>query len=327
MKSKRSASSLRDAGKSGRYQKVSLVGAGAVGSTLAALLYEKGYSIVSIVSRSAKPALALGKAVRCRRVSTSLADLRPDTEFLLIAVSDSQLREVARAVSLETRLKFKKLFVAHTSGAHSTEVLKPLQKRGASVASMHPVQSFPQSKSLRERVKSVRGISFGVDGESKAVAIAQAIIHDLGARAVFIPKNLKPLYHAACVFSSNYVVTLLNAVAETSGVLGLQQQWREMVLPLFTSTAENAFRTSPREALTGPVIRHDLETVRLHLQALNAFAPQLIPLYSVSAIETARVAQVNGLLGRDQFRELIHHVHQFVRSHLRSKPNGKKEKK
>lgn len=292
--------------------KVSIVGAGVVGSTLGALLFEKGFEIVSIINRSAAPALSLAKATKCRKVSGSDADVSPDTEFLLFAVSDDVLPDVIRQCAKNSQLR--KPLVAHTSGVHSIEVLKPFQRQGFMVASLHPIQSFPKTKSLRERMKSVRGIHFGVEGEGKALAMIQHIVYALGARTLVIPQGVKPLYHATCVFASNYVVTLLNAVAEASQALGFNKEWREFVLPLFTTSVGNALTTSPREALTGPIVRNDIHTIELHLGALQKFAPQLVPLYCVAGIETARIARQNGNLTTEQFRNFVSRIRRYVRS-------------
>lgn len=306
--------------------KISIVGTGAVGSTLGVLLFEKGYTIVSIINRTAKSAIILAREVHCKKVSTSVNDLAPDTEVLIIAVSDDALEEVVQQAAKRSRLHKSvggmagKPLVLHTSGVHSLDVLKPFRKRNALLGSLHPIQSFPSSKSLRERVKSIAGIHFGVEGEGKALEMVQQLVRVLGGKPVVLPKGLKPLYHAACVFSSNYIITLLNAVSETAKSLGFEQNWKEIILPLFTTTVENAMKTSPLQALTGPVVRNDARTIRLHLDALQKFAPQLVPLYTVLGVETARVARQNGRLTPEQFQEFVSMIRNHVKRYLTRLP-------
>jgi len=298
--------------------RVSIVGTGAVGSTLALLLFEKGYTIASLINRTAKPALSLAREVNCHKVSTSVSDIAHETEILIFAVSDDALPEVVQVAAKGARLRpaasTRKPLVLHTSGVHSLEVLKPFHKFG--IGSLHPIQSFPASKSLRERVRSVGGIHFGIEGEGKTVELVQQLVRVLGGRSYVIPKGMKPLYHAACVLSSNYVVALLNAVSETAGPLGLTHEWKELMLPLFTTTVENAMRTTPRRALTGPIARNDVHTVTLHLEALRKFAPQLVPLYTVMGIESARIARQDGRLTPDQFREFVSTMRVSVRKYM-----------
>lgn len=317
MRTPRRSTTSRRAREETEFKKISIVGVGAVGSTLGALLFEKGFEIVSIVNRTAKPALALAKVVQCKKVSTSAADISPKTEMLLLAVSDDALPDSVRQCAKYVRAK--RLLVVHTSGVHSLDVLTPLQRKGALVGSLHPIQSFPKTKSLRERVKSVQGISFGVEGEKKALETIQRIVRTLGGRSVVIPKGMKPLYHVACVFASNYTVTLLNAVEEAAKSLGLDHQWREMMLPLFTTTVENALKSSPREALTGPIVRNDVHTIEMHLETLQKFAPQLLPMYSVLGIETARLARHSGNLTSEQFQHLVSTIRQHVTRYLKKR--------
>jgi len=311
----------------GRVRKnVSIVGAGAVGTTLGMQLFEKGCTIVSIVSRSAKPARVFAKTVRCERVSTSVANLSLDTELLVFSVPDDALLGVIRRCARNSPMRWRKIFVVHTSGAYSIDVLRPLEWKGAIIGSLHPIQSFPETKSLRERVRSLEGIAFGVEGEGRGMRMVRALARLLGGKALAIPKGMKPLYHAACIFASNYVVTLLNAAREASRAAGFGRRWREIMMPLFSTSVENALRTGPREALTGPIVRNDLITIELHLDALQKFAPQLIPLYCVAGIETARVVRQGGGLTSKQFRDLIALIRPYVGSHVETIRRLTKEK-
>jgi predicted short-subunit dehydrogenase-like oxidoreductase (DUF2520 family) len=301
---------------------VSLIGTGSVGSTLGLLLFKKGFTIVSLVNRSAKRALALARKVQCKKVSTSVADVAPDTELLIFAVPDDALPTVVAQTAKQARLR--KPLVLHTSGVHSIDVLKPFARKGCLIGSLHPIQSFPLSQSPKELLNNVKGIHFGIEGEGKVLNHIQHLVHTLGGRSVCVPGGMKPLYHAMCVFASNYVVPVLNAVSETALPLDLGSMWKEIVLPLFTTTVENAMKTSPALALTGPIVRNDFHAVAQHLDALQKFAPQLIPLYTVLGIETARIARQNGRLTSKQFTEVVglmrtwikkFHVDQYKENH------------
>lgn len=286
-------------------EKIALVGAGSVGSALLAALVECGHDATAIVSRSPKPALTLAKALGCKRVYTAVCDLPKETSLLILAVPDDVLTQVATECALAKRLVFNRLLVIHTSGVHTVEVLNPLKRRGASVASLHPVQSFPRTQSLRARVLGLRGITFGFEGQGKILSRVEGLIKELGGRLIEIESVLKPLYHIMCVFASNYVVALLNAVQEVGTAAGIGSRWRDVMLPLFTTSVENALRTTPAEALTGPVMRGDFETITKHLKALSERAPQMMPFYSIAAIEVGRIARRNGILAPEQFRDLV----------------------
>ncbi|MBI3765591.1 MAG: hypothetical protein HY277_03700 [Ignavibacteriales bacterium] len=164
-----------------RFPNVSIIGAGIVGSTLAVALFDKGYPIVSIISRTGRAALALAKFVQCKKVSTQLEDLEPQTDLLLVTVPDDLVAEIGFRLAKIKQLRFKKLFVIHCSGVHSADVLNPLRNKGASVAAMHPVQTFPRSYRPDEDVTCeslVDGIIRSADdhhnGKSRETAIPTA---------------------------------------------------------------------------------------------------------------------------------------------------------
>ncbi len=72
-----------------------------------------------------------------------------------------------------------------------------------------------------------------------------------------------------------------------------------------TATMDNTVRASAAEALTGPVLRGDTETIGAHLGALEKFAPEFIPLYTIGALEVARIAVAKGKLPRATYDELL----------------------
>src|SRR5205823_5598141 len=134
------------------------------------------------------------------------------TEILLIAVPDDALTEVAAELSRNRLIPFTKLLVLHTSGAYSSTVFTPLAELGSLTASFHPIQTFPD----RQRNVKLQGVSIGIEGSPLAVARAEQLARTLDAHPVVIPAALKPLYHIACVFSSGYLMVILNAIQELS---------------------------------------------------------------------------------------------------------------
>jgi predicted short-subunit dehydrogenase-like oxidoreductase (DUF2520 family) len=297
--------------------KISLIGSGKVGSTLTLALYQKGYRVVSIINRTGKPALALATKVKCKKVSTHIGDVDTSSEIILIAVPDGELEGIARELSTVKHLKFKKLFVAHTSGAYSSDVLTGLQKKGSLIASMHPVQTFPQGA----KPVKLRGIYFGIEGSPASLAKAEHIVHDIEARAVNVPKELKPLYHVACVFASSYMISIFNCIAELTKLSQLKASWMEVFGPLMTSAMENTIKTSAANALTGPVVRNDTSTISLHLNMLAQHAPQFLPIYCVAGIDVARTAAEHGKLSKQEYQNIVTLFRTFIKSYPEIKKN------
>jgi predicted short-subunit dehydrogenase-like oxidoreductase (DUF2520 family) len=301
-----------------RTPSLSLIGAGAVGSTLASLLAKEGYRIRSVISRNGPAAVDLARAVSCPRASTEIADLDRTADIILIAVRDADLGGVVRSLAAIRGLKLKNRTILHTSGVHSASVLSPLRKTGASLASFHPLQTFPSPGGPARTRAGVRGICFGIDGDDEGVKVASRVAADLGAKPLRVPPEMRPLYHAAGVFASGYLAVVLSAVSTLSRSAGLALPWTEIFGPLMTATMENTVRTSAADALTGPVVRGDLDTVGAHLRALEQFAPDLVPLYTVAALEVARIAVGRGRLPQNTFDELLAALRASVRGRKRT---------
>jgi predicted short-subunit dehydrogenase-like oxidoreductase (DUF2520 family) len=224
------------------HPKVTIVGAGTVGSTLGLALHEKNYPIASVISRTGCNAVKLARLVDCKRASTVVADIVPRTEILLLTVSDDAIVRVAEEIAKVKKLKFDNLLAIHCSGVYAADALEPLKAKGASVASMHPIQTFPKSQRAEKLKSKLRGISYGIDGEPEALRNVMAIVRDLDGRSVVVPSEMKPLYHVACVFASNYMAVFVNTIAELSRRLKLTSSWMEVFGPLMTATMENVVK-------------------------------------------------------------------------------------
>lgn len=288
----------------------SLIGAGTVGSTLASALHAAGYRPASIISRSGAHAVAVARTVGCSRASTDPAGIDPASEMVIIAASDDALPGIAAA--LRGSSLRKGTFVAHCAGAIGSAVLAPLAKRGMLTASMHPIRIFPKDQSLARRRGILRGASWGIEGSAASLRWAESVVRDLGGTPVTIAAAMKPLYHAACVFSAGYFSVLLGAIRELSLPLDLPASWSEIFGPLMAASMEQAVRGDGNAPLTGPIPRGDLATVRLHLDALAGAAPHLLPLYAACGIEAARRARRSGDLDDAGYRSVVAAFRTFV---------------
>jgi predicted short-subunit dehydrogenase-like oxidoreductase (DUF2520 family) len=180
--------------------------------------------------------------------------------------------------------------VLHMSGALGVEALAPLSASGATVGSLHPLAAISDPVAGAERL---RGAWFATEGDAAANEAAERVVAALGGRVLRLAPGGKPLYHAAAVFASNYLVTLL-AVAERlmteAGAGG--EEGRDALLELAAGALAGVGERGVVEALTGPVARGDAGTVALHLARLS---PPDALLYSVLARETLALARRRGL--------------------------------
>lgn len=263
---------------------VTIIGAGAVGRSIALALFYKGIAIDGIYSLSGKSARTLGKKVRSNH-SGVLDRHSIMSRLIVVAVPDSAIRTVAGTIG-RILPSMKNRTVIHTSGACSSDELHGLKKRGGSTASFHPMQTFPRSKATR-----LKGIWIAVEGDTRARAQCSALAKILDARTFTISKEAKVLYHMAGVFASNYFVTLLSVVEKLAAESGIPPSliWK-IYQPIIGQTLRNVVGSSPGSALTGPIARGDTVTVMKHVRALSK--KSLTPykaLYSALGIETVRL--------------------------------------
>ena len=286
-----------------RSLQISLIGAGAVGTTLAVLLSRRGnHRIVSVISRDVRGAARCAKLLGCDLFSHSIADISPRTEFLLIATPDESIHNVAHAVSKLRHLSIRNLRACHVSGVLSSDALKPLARKGALVFSLHPLQTFPSHDSIPRQLASMKNISYGVEGSAAAKRFAKKLMKDLGGRMFPVPKEEKILYHIACVIASNYLIALEGLVEELVRRLG-NQSGLDHFSSLIESSMRNGIRLSPAKALTGPIARGSSAIVRRHLKRLGR-EKDLRLLYQLLGLQTLRLAIRGARLTRKQAREL-----------------------
>jgi predicted short-subunit dehydrogenase-like oxidoreductase (DUF2520 family) len=213
---------------------------------------------------------AAGHEVRLVSARIGLAALvrnldskRPAVVFL--AVPDDVVSDVAGKLAAAGRDIPETVAFVHASGALELAALAPLRRRH-SVGSFHPLRSFPEPGPP----ESFRGIVIAVDASSESLLrVLNRIARDLGAKPKRVDDAHRAVYHAAAVFASNYVVSLLAEAVrllEDSG--WTEKEALEGLVPLAQGALANVQRRGPIAALTGPIRRGDAETVRRHLNAL-----------------------------------------------------------
>lgn len=279
---------MEDSLKAKKKLPVTIIGAGPVGTALALALREKRYPLRVVLSKNGNSAKILG-----RRVISPHARLRSTKRFgvegiIFIAVPDDEINNVVQILSRRDE-NFSRSTIFHTSGALSSEILSPLQRKGATIGSFHPLQTFPRSGITSGQLKN---IWIGVEGDKKAVGTAQRIAHDFASRPFVLSSQQKVLYHVAAVFSSNYFVTLLSVVEELGKRIHLPRRKLITIFePLILQSLMNVKKFSAASALTGPIARRDVRTLKRHRAELKKNGLKYISqLYSALAKETSRLA-------------------------------------
>jgi len=189
------------------------------------------------------------------------------TSAVILSVPDAVLPEVAMALSARGRAPGG-CAAFHTSGALGADPLGPLHERGYAVGTLHPLRAVATPGATGQ---GFRRTSFAVSGSPDALRVAGRIVALVGGSLLKVPTNRRPLYHAAAVLASNYLVVLLHEAVGLLEQAGASREEAERALAsLALGTVENVVELGLDRALTGPLLRGDVETVELHLRTLSA---------------------------------------------------------
>ena len=207
--------------------------------------------------------------------------------LVLIATPDRAIAPLARELAAGGGRWTGKV-AAHTSGALSSSALEPLRRRGARIATLHPLASIADP---RPGLTSFNGTPFAIEGDPEAVRLLRRLVLDLGGVPVTIPREAKALYHLIACLVSNDLVALLSFGLGAARGLGLSEKEAiRLYLPLVHGTVENVRRLGPVKALTGPVSRGDVTTLRLHAEVLRSLPADLRKLHRLLSLRSTALA-------------------------------------
>ncbi|HEV8335150.1 MAG TPA: Rossmann-like and DUF2520 domain-containing protein [Candidatus Polarisedimenticolia bacterium] len=275
-----------------------LVGPGRLGTSLAAAWVGAGHVCAGVRGGTA-PARA--RAWRLMRRRAPRAGGRPPAfDLLLIAVPDREVSRVAR--SWAKRGSWEGRFALHTSGVLRASVLAPLRAQGASVGALHPLVSIPFPD---PGPGLFRGIYFGVEGDPEASRWARRLARDAGGRSLEIRATGKARYHLGACLASGYLLALLDAAASRIAAGSADPALlRRAFLALAESTLRNARARGIEAALTGPILREDVVSVRAHGQALARLPAVWRALYRGLAAHTLDLAARSGRIRPSSARRI-----------------------
>jgi len=280
--------------------KFAIIGAGMVGTAIGFLLKKAGHEITAIADCSAahlKRAQSYTGAV-CFRYPAQAAD---HADCLLITTPDDSIVSVCAEIVGGTSIRGKKVF--HMSGAGGLDLLTPATRAGASVASIHPLQSF---SSIDSAISSIPGSYFGVTATAGLKKLSADIVRDLRGIPIYITPEQKPLYHAAACIASNYLVSLMSVVESIYLSIGFSEKdARKAYLPLVYGSLKNIEKQGCAKALTGPIARGDSGTVQKHIEAMACHLPDYLPLYSSMGMIAVKLACQKGTLNPTQAKNII----------------------
>ena len=219
--------------------------------------------------------------------------------IVIVAVPDGSIGEVA-VQAVDGGICSRDQVWLHCSGQYGADILAPLDGLVAGMGTLHPALVFSPG-TVREIPP---GTHFAVDGNDRAVAVAQELAGLLRGTSVIVPAGARPGYHAATVIASNYVVTLLSEAKKILQAQGMDDDVAQNLLTNLTSSAVDAASTRGIEAcLSGPIRRGDTDAIGRHIDALSSL-PKTEELYRFLGARTNDLVRTLGELDPEKIREM-----------------------
>lgn len=279
-------------------EKISWIGCGRVGRVLARALKDAGHPTGVVVCREMKSARNAVQFIKAGEPETDPAAAVDSGTVHFVTTNDDALESVISTIDREGADQLKGHYFFHTSGSIPSTVFEPLQKKGAAIGSIHPLQVFADSGKALE---TLPGIYYAIEGDDRAMALAVRLVDRLQGKLLLIPTGRKALYHAAGVFAANYLTVLVHLSLTIMEEIGeTPEDAYQAFLPLMVSALQNIEEFGVGSALTGPISRGDEKTVSNHINALEALSPDIAKAYKVLGQEAVALAARNGSITREK---------------------------
>ena len=269
-------------------QRLNIIGCGRVGRTLARLWYSHSvFAIGDIDDHGFDKSRAAVAFIGAGRACAGIKDMSK-AECWLLAPPDDRIVDCCRTL-VASKLLAAGDIVFHCSGALSSGELAPVAACGAAVASIHPLKTFADAATA---AATFAGTPCGAEGDAAALALLKPAFAAIGAQLFELDAAGKTAYHAASVLVCNDLTALIEAGAQAYALAGITpENALHLMAPLVRETLDNIFELGTARALTGPVLRGDLEVVRKQLAALTNALPKVAAVYrslGLIAVELAR---------------------------------------
>jgi len=282
--------------------RVSIIGAGVVGTAMGYLLKESGYSIVGIASRTLESAKRSIDFIGNGEASTDLRAVAKKADIIFITTPDNAIGDVCQKVASERGFN-PGAIVFHMSGALSSDILGSARDVGANAASLHPLQSLAD---VKEAVKNLPGSYFCMEGDEAALSVAREIVASLGGKEITLKADKKPLYHAGASVASNFLVATVGFGLKLFELAGIERQDAlKALMPLIKGTVKNIETLHIPSALTGPISRGDTGVIENHLKAMSKERPEMLRLYSELGRYTVKIAVEKGTIDENAAQKII----------------------
>jgi predicted short-subunit dehydrogenase-like oxidoreductase (DUF2520 family) len=280
---------------------LNIIGSGRVGRACGRMWAQrKVFEIQDVLTRSRASAGEAVKFIGAGHAVGHLGEMRP-ADVWMIATRDDAI--VPSCVTLAASGKITPDdIVFHVSGATPSSDLKPVKDRGAYIASVHPIKTFTDAE---QAVQTFPGTFCSAEGDAEALKALKPAFEKIGARAFDITPELKPVYHSGGVFACNYLVALIEVALRAHEKAGIPRSASLGALePMVRETVDAIFDKGPAKALTGPISRGDVATVRRQHAMVVDWDPAIGELYRGLGLVAVTLAESGQRLDATRATEL-----------------------
>lgn len=283
--------------------KICVIGIGKVGSALTLELMEKGFNVRYLISNNKT---ILRKFIKTNpRVSYSdhlEKSYLNQSDIIIISVQDKYVPDLILKLK-NTSLNLSKKYIFHTSGFLSSNVFMNIKISKKRIGSFHPVQTF--NKTSYRNTNLFRGIYCGIEAGIELRKLLIFITKSIDSNYVLVPQKDKPIYHFACAYSSNYLVTYLAVLDKLlSGTSIKPVKNFKIFLPIVKQTLMNLEHFGFAESLTGPFERKDFSVIEGHLRYLKENLQEMIPLYLYFGKSAISLSSQHNYYSKSEMAEL-----------------------
>lgn len=268
--------------------KIGFVGAGKVGTALGRYFKDAGLTVTGYYSLTLEAANKAASYVGCKGYDR-LDKFLDDTDVIFLTTNDANIVNACKSLVATGHINGNH-WVGHTSGAHDVSELLEAKEKGARVFSMHPLQAFAD---IDKSVRDLANTYFGVEGDLGAV---EKIVALTGNKTLLIPEGKKGIYHMSAVVLSNYLVTVMDYGISMLSSMGIDQDDAYQAMkPLIEGSMKNINELGTKAALTGPIVRGDINTIKIHLDALASLEECDEDVYKALGNHAVKIAKRRGL--------------------------------
>ncbi len=262
---------------------VGFIGAGKVGNTLGKYFEQNDIALTGYFDIDKNAAMEAADFT-LSTVYTSLSELVNCSDIIFITTTDNIIQYVWEEIK---ELPIEGKIICHCSGALSSAVFKEVDEKGAFGYSIHPLFSCSSKTSS---YKKLFDALITIEGSREHLQEVEELFKRLGNSTRIIDSTQKIKYHAAAVFASNQPLALAGQGADILEQCGFtRDEAIKATLFLMSHAIENIERQGLEEALTGPVERNDIITVKKHLKALSEEEKNIYISLSRKLIKIAKI--------------------------------------